>query len=44
MQEQSYEEIGKKFGLTGERIRQINKATLKKLKDRYGNELSSLLK
>lgn len=36
-------EIGKRFGMSGERVRQLKEATLKKIKDRFGDRLKELL-
>ena len=42
MKEMTHEEIGDKFGLTSERIRQLKEETLKVLKEKYSEELLSL--
>ena len=42
IQEMPFEEIGKRFGLTGERIRQLKEKTLKNLKDNYSEQLKRI--
>lgn len=42
-QSMSLDEIGTRFGMTTERVRQIKETALKKLKDKYQNELKTLL-
>lgn len=42
IQEMPFEEIGKRFGLTGERIRQLKEKTLKSLKDNYSEQLKRI--
>lgn len=42
-QSMSLDEIGTRFGMTTERVRQIKETALKKLKDKYQNELKILL-
>lgn len=41
--EMTYEEIGKKFCITSERVRQITLNLLRKFKNQYGNEFRQLL-
>lgn len=43
MQELSLEEIGSKFGMTGERARQLKEQAIQKLKDKYTKELKEIL-
>lgn len=43
MQEFSLEEIGSKFGMTGERARQLKEQAIQKLKDKYTKELKEIL-
>lgn len=38
-----FDEIGKKLGITGERVRQIKNNALKILKDKFGSELKTIL-
>lgn len=42
VQELPFDEIGKRFNMTGERIRQIKESCLKKLKEKYSKELKNL--
>ena len=42
IQEMPFEEIGKRFGLTGERIRQIKEKILKDLKTNYSEQLKRI--
>lgn len=42
-QSMSLDEIGTRFGMTTERVRQIKEAALKKLKNKYQNKLKMLL-
>jgi RNA polymerase primary sigma factor len=42
MQELSLEEIGSKFGMTGERARQLKEQAIQKLRDKYSKELKEI--
>jgi RNA polymerase primary sigma factor len=42
VQELSFDEIGKRFNMTGERVRQIKEVCLEKLKNNYFKELKQL--
>lgn len=42
IQEMNFEEIGKRFGLTGERVRQIKEKCLKDLKAKHAKELKCI--
>lgn len=42
VQELPFDEIGKRFNMTGERIRQIKETCLKKLRENYSKELKQL--
>ena len=42
VQELPFDEIGKRFNMTGERIRQIKESCLKKLRENHSKELKNL--
>ena len=43
VEKMSSDEIANRFGITAERVRQIQHSVLKKIKDKYSNDLIDLL-